>query len=58
MIIANNKITKRKIGKITYVIKEEFPEEWNKLTEEEKKIKFNEQFARYIIKMEKIKLVI
>ena len=44
--------SKKKIGKITYIIENKFSDEWNKLSEEEKKKRFNEKYFNYIMMME------
>lgn len=43
----------KKKKEIKYIITEQFSDEWNKLTEEEKKQKFNEKYFKYIMMMER-----
>ena len=50
------KIIKNNNLKTTYIVKDVYCEKWEKLSEEEKKKKFNEQYLKYIIKMENKKI--
>ena len=49
MFKLNNEKKKKKLEEVNYIVENVFPDEWNKLTEEQKIEEFNKKLANIIV---------